>query len=245
METSRDFHWLERQVRDKLLRATIKTPFKAGQRCPRQVATDLLKELRPLFSTHRPPSNVETHHTLYSPRVVSWHLPGLSSHPRNPGSQTHRVCPHTFTISFNEGFRYLVVLHLGQPWSSMASPLFRLFPDAGFSHCHHKQPQTRRQAGSYQQALGRNGPSRKSTGWKRGAATQRFRERVLWFRRYSSIITLGEPGQYIGMGEGMLLSYTPLPNYILHGTIWYKENKFVCGLETSTWFQRFMLMYSQ
>lgn len=68
----------------------------------------------------------------------------------------------------------------------------------------------RRQLDSYQQALGRNGPSRKSTGWNRGAATQTFRERVLGSSRYSSIITLGEAAQYLRMRERMLLSYTPL-----------------------------------
>lgn len=33
---------------------------------------------------------------------------------------THSVCPQTFTISFNDGFLYLVVLHLGHPWSSIS-----------------------------------------------------------------------------------------------------------------------------
>lgn len=32
---------------------------------------------------------------------------------------THSVWPQTFTISFNDGFLYLVVLHLGHPWSSI------------------------------------------------------------------------------------------------------------------------------
>ncbi|TNN84226.1 hypothetical protein EYF80_005553 [Liparis tanakae] len=33
---------------------------------------------------------------------------------------THSVWPQTFTISFRDGFLYLVVLHLGHPWSSMS-----------------------------------------------------------------------------------------------------------------------------
>lgn len=40
--------------------------------------------------------------------------------PLGPGA-THSVCPQTFTISFSEGLRYLVVLHRGQPRSSMAA----------------------------------------------------------------------------------------------------------------------------
>lgn len=40
--------------------------------------------------------------------------------PLGPGA-THSVCPQTFTISFKEGLRYLVVLHRGQPKSSMAA----------------------------------------------------------------------------------------------------------------------------
>lgn len=40
--------------------------------------------------------------------------------PPGPGA-THSVCPQTFTISFREGLRYLVVLHRGQPRSSMAA----------------------------------------------------------------------------------------------------------------------------
>lgn len=34
---------------------------------------------------------------------------------------THSVWPQTFTISFNDGFLYLVVLHLGHPWSSISA----------------------------------------------------------------------------------------------------------------------------
>lgn len=49
---------------------------------------------------------------------------------------THRVCPQTFTISFKEGFRYLVVLHRGQPWSSMAPSFLRTPPDVCSSHGH-------------------------------------------------------------------------------------------------------------
>lgn len=49
--------------------------------------------------------------------------PGAFPHPHDTHwLPTHRVCPHTFTISFKEGFRYLVVLHRGQPWSSIVPP---------------------------------------------------------------------------------------------------------------------------
>lgn len=34
---------------------------------------------------------------------------------------THSVWPQTLTISFNDGFLYLVVLHLGHPWSSICT----------------------------------------------------------------------------------------------------------------------------
>lgn len=36
-----------------------------------------------------------------------------------PRRSTYSVCPQTLTISLSEGFLYLVVLHRGQPWSSI------------------------------------------------------------------------------------------------------------------------------
>lgn len=87
--------------------------------------------------------SVETNDALFSHEQtlsisrLFQELPPGASHPhRTCGPPTHKVCPHTFTISFNEGFRYLVVLHLGQPWSSMASSLPWTLPDACFSHRH-------------------------------------------------------------------------------------------------------------
>jgi hypothetical protein len=68
----------------------------------------------------RPGAEAERRQALSSPPRVP--------PPGTPRRQTHRVCPHTFTISFKEGFRYLVVLHRGQPWSSMASPLLLTSP---------------------------------------------------------------------------------------------------------------------
>ncbi|KAK7835891.1 hypothetical protein U0070_003982 [Myodes glareolus] len=66
----------------------------------------------------------------------------------------------------------------------MVSPLLWLSPPTPDSATTtYELPQTRRQAVSNQQALGRNGPSRKSTGWKPSAATQTFRKRVLRSRR--------------------------------------------------------------
>lgn len=97
----------------------------------------------------------------------------------------------------------------GRPWRLLGFGFF--FSSTRISAtATYKNPQTRCQLSCYQQALGRNGPSRKSTGWKPGAAKQTFRERVLRSSRYSSNLTLGESVQYLGMGERMLLNYTPL-----------------------------------
>lgn len=112
-----------------------KLKFKVGQRRPGQGATNLLKERRSLFPFFFSP-DVETNHTLIPPELPPSISQDCPPTPGIQGLQTYRVCPHTFTISFSEGFRYLVVLHRGQPWSSMASPLLWLFRDAGFSHCH-------------------------------------------------------------------------------------------------------------
>lgn len=100
-------------------------------------ATVCLQKQRHLFPFSSPVLKRTTPFSPLSPGQAfpSSLLPPCESHPRGThGLPTHRVCPHTFTISFKEGFRYLVVLHRGQPWSSMAVPSCGFSPDACFSY---------------------------------------------------------------------------------------------------------------
>ena len=93
--------------------------FKAGQ-SGSGLEGSLFRETTFPFPIFFP--SVDTNEALFSPEPTTSisqlfrELPPCASPSLEPNyPPTHRVCPHTFTISFNEGFRYLVVLHRGQP----------------------------------------------------------------------------------------------------------------------------------
>lgn len=114
-ENSQCFHRLSRGEPDKLLGTTSGYwQSKAGQNGLGLVATVRLQKCF-LFPFSSPVSKLMT---SFSPlnRGQTSLLQTCASHPHDTHClPTHRVCPQTFTISFKEGFRYLVVLHRGQP----------------------------------------------------------------------------------------------------------------------------------
>lgn len=105
-----------------------KRPSKAGQSAVGLAATAGLQKQRPLFPFSSPVSKLMTPFPPRNQGKASFGslLQPRAFHPHDTHClPTHRVCPHTFTISFKEGFRYLVVLHRGQPWSSIVPSFVR------------------------------------------------------------------------------------------------------------------------
>lgn len=205
---SPDFHQLWRRKPDKLLGTTSgNQESEAGQSGHSPFTETTLP--CPIFLP-----SVETNNALFCPgprpSMSRPSPPPCASHPHEPSLPTHRVCPHTFTISFKEGFRYLVVLHRGQPWSSMAPSLCPR--DSLWGSL---QPQQQPQP---LQALSESTPSkflptgtwlgRSLCEWApaggRGAAAQTFRQRVFRSRRWDSVLA-SVGGRYtLDFGGGLL-----------------------------------------
>lgn len=204
-----DFHQLWTGEPDQLLSTSGNRQCKAGQRRLRATGYSQFTETRFPFPIFLP--STETDDALF-PREPKPSIFQLSrstlffSFPWYPLSPTHRVCPHTFTISFKEGFRYLVVLHRGQPWSSMA-PFVGTLPNAGFSHSYsHLQSPLRPDAkqvptnGHFAETV----PLQMSTGRGQGTDAQTFRQRVFRSCRWGSVFASESQSNTLDFGEGLL-----------------------------------------